>query len=95
MADPAAQIERAQMQKWRKIMVGLSSGELDVDDVPESFLENLLKQRGISQEQLRSDFERRRKREEAAPKPGQPAPDFELELLSPEGQRTGEMRRLT
>ena len=65
----------------------------DVDDVPESFLENLLKQRGISQEQLRSDFERRRKREKAAPKPGQPAPDFELELLSPEGQRTGGMRR--
>ena len=95
MADPAPQIDRAQIEKWRKIMLGLSSGEMDVDDVPESFLENLLKQRGISREQLRSDFGRRRKREEAAPNVGQPAPDFELELLSPGGKRTGEMRRLS
>ena len=34
-------------------------------------------------------------REEAAPDVGQPAPDFKLERLSPEGKRTGEMVSLS
>lgn len=34
-------------------------------------------------------------REAAAPKIGDPAPDFELERLSPDGSRTGETLRLS
>lgn len=34
-------------------------------------------------------------REKNAPKVGEPAPDFEIERLTPEGKRTGEMFRLS
>ncbi|MDP6346663.1 MAG: hypothetical protein QF578_18445 [Alphaproteobacteria bacterium] len=37
----------------------------------------------------------RLRREAAAPAVGDPAPDFHLERLSPEGRRTGQMFRLS
>lgn len=53
----------------------------------------------LSREEYLADYEamvrERALRDQAAPKAGDPAPDFEIELLSPAGKRTGEMFRLS
>ena len=49
----------------------------------------------MSKEQIAEKYRKRRERELSSPKPGVKAPDFELELLSPLGKRTGTTRRLS
>ena len=46
--------------------------------------------RGWTRDGMRAGFERRLQADEQSPQPGDLAPDFTLELLSPTGARTGE-----
>jgi len=46
--------------------------------------------RGWTREGMRAGFERRLAADRNSPQPGDMAPDFTLELLSPSGARTGE-----
>jgi len=71
--------------------------------LPEKF-ENVVKNasqewldtRGKTREQLRTFIEARIVRDQTkSPKVGDPAPDFELEVLDPKGNRTGEMTKLS
>jgi hypothetical protein len=54
-----------------------------------------LKVRGHTRESLRKFIEGRIIRDQKSPKIGEIAPDLELELMSPEGKRTGEMVNLS
>ncbi len=73
----------------------LSSGELDFDDAPPAVVEQITTMMKRPVDELRAEVAVRREREMQSPRPGTTAPDFELELLSPQGQRTGEMCRLS
>lgn len=77
------------------LMRGLRTGEVALDDCPEPFVEGLMTMMQATREELEAGFRRDAEREANAPAVGAPAPDFELELLSPAGERTGEMRRLS
>jgi hypothetical protein len=46
--------------------------------------------RGWTRDSMRAGYQRRLKADKNAPQPGDMAPDFTLELLSPTGARTGE-----
>ena len=50
---------------------------------------------GETREQYEAMVRERSLRDQAAPKAGEPAPDFEIERLTPAGKRTGEMFRLS
>ena len=78
----------------RALIRKLMSGELDLDDAPAALVEGVLKLTKRSKDEFRAHLAARREREERAPKPGSAAPDFELELLTREGKRSGELRRL-
>lgn len=55
-----------------------------------------LETRGMTRDQLRGFIEKRIIRDqEKSPKVGEAAPDFQLERLDPQGQRTGEMVKLS
>jgi len=54
-----------------------------------------LKARNISREDYIAMRAARVERERHAPRVGEVAPDFEIERLSPDGKRTGEMFRLS
>ncbi len=64
---------------------------LDPDKIPPA----LWKQMNISKEEFKQVVARMAEREKRTPPVGSVAPDFELEVLSAEGQRTGERRRLS
>ena len=49
-----------------------------------------LKFRGWTRDSMRAEYQRRLEADQNAPQPGDMAPDFTLELLSPSGTRTGE-----
>lgn len=60
-----------------------------------SITDRELEVRGQKREDLRAYYERRVTVDEAkSPKPGAEAPDVTLEVLSPEGKRTGEYKTL-
>jgi hypothetical protein len=46
--------------------------------------------RGWTRDGMRAGYERRLEADKKSPQPGEPAPDFTLELLSATGTRTGE-----
>jgi hypothetical protein len=54
---------------------------------------------GVTRERYRDDYEamvrERAMRDQAAPKVGQPAPDFEIDRLTPAGKKSGETFRLS
>ena len=50
---------------------------------------------GETREQYEAMVRERSQRDQAAPKVGEPAPDFEIERLTSAGKRTGEMFRLS
>lgn len=77
------------------LMQALRAGTRQLDDCPEPFVESLGVMMQKTREQLREGFRKEAEREANAPQVGDPAPDFELELLSPAGDRTGDMRRLS
>ena len=49
-----------------------------------------LKKRGMTREGFTKRWAERLKLDESSPQVGEPAPDFELELLTPTGKRSGE-----
>lgn len=61
------------------------------DDVPAERWAHSLQTRGEYEAMVRE----RAARDQRAPKVGDPAPDFALELLAPDGTRTGEVFRLS
>ena len=63
----------------------------NLDEIPEA----LWKQMNISKEDFAKLREHMIEREKGVPAVGAPAPDFEIERLSPKGQRTGETLRLS
>lgn len=67
------------------------SGEPDRDKVLEQFQGRW----NISPEEYKRRVEEQTEREKHVPKVGEPAPDFELELLSGSGDRTGETFKLS
>ncbi len=69
----------------------VKSAALDPDTMPDELFEKM----GISRADFKDVLKRQQEREARTPAVGSPTPDFELELLSPEGQRTGERRRLS
>ncbi len=50
---------------------------------------------GISQEEFTKYLTYKKERDKGVPKVGTAAPDFEVEMLTPEGARTGEMFSLS
>lgn len=50
---------------------------------------------GETREQYEAMVRERSLRDRTAPKAGEPAPDFEIERLTPAGKRSGEMFRLS
>ena len=69
----------------------MASPRFDVDSVPDAAFEKM----GTTREQMRERMQQMAERDAGAPPEGTPAPDFELERLSPTGQRTGRSFRLS
>lgn len=78
-----------------ELMRELAGGQMDLDEAPAEAVEAIAKMTRRSPAELRRFFESRKRREARSPKPGLQAPDFELELLGPDGQRSGTHRRLS
>jgi hypothetical protein len=91
MAEREVALDRTQVMKALR---GLGRGETDIDDLPPSVIDILTKMMKMSKDEIGEKYRRRRERELSSPKPGTKAPDFELELLSPVGKRTGMTRHL-
>ncbi len=70
-------------------MAGLMDANLD--EIPDKMFEKM----GITRDGFREIRRMMAAREANAPAAGDLAPDFEIERLSPEGQRTGETFRLS
>ena len=64
---------------------------LDPDKIPPELYEKM----NISKQEFKEVVARMKEREARTPAVGAEAADFELELLSPQGQRSGELRRLS
>ncbi len=64
---------------------------VDPDKIPDEVFERM----NISREDFKEVVARMAERDARTPPVGSPAPDFELELLDAQGQRTGEYRRLS
>lgn len=61
----------------------------------EKFTDEDWKRRGLTREEFTKRWEERLKQDESSPQIGEKAPDFELELLSNTGERTGKTFRLS
>ncbi len=92
MAEEEVALDRTQIMNALR---GLGRGESDVDSLPPPVVDVLTKMMKMSKEKIAEKYRRRRERELSSPKPGVKAPDFELELLSLLGKRTGATRRLS
>jgi len=64
--------------------------DLDVDKLPDDVFDKL----GLSRDEFREVQARMAERAARTPAAGTPAPDFEIERLSPDGKRTGETFQL-
>jgi hypothetical protein len=70
--------------------------KLEISYVPaEELSDQDLEARNISREDYIAMRAARIEREKSAPKVGEPAPDFEIERLAPDGKRSGETLRLS
>ena len=92
MAEQEAALDRTQIMNALR---GLGRGETDIGSLPAPVVDLLTTMMKMSKEEIAEKYRRRRERELSSPKPGAKAPDFELELLSPVGKRTGTTRRLS
>lgn len=90
-----AETDTAAGGDFMTLMKGLQEGTLTLDDCPESFVEGLMATRKQTREELVAEFEQQAAREARAPRVGDRAPDFELELLDAQGNRTDTTRRLS
>ncbi len=92
MAESEVTLDRTQIMNALR---GLGRGETDLDSLPSPVIDMLTKMMKMSKEQIAEKYRKRLERELSSPKPGTIAPDFELELLSRAGKRTGVRRRLS
>ncbi len=92
MGEREATLDRPQIMKALR---GLGRGETEIDSLPSPVVDMLTKMMKMSKEEIAEKYRRRRERELSSPKAGTSAPDFELELLSAVGKRTGTTRRLS
>ena len=65
--------------------------DVDIDTLPEDVFEKI----GLSREEFKAVQARMKERDTRTPAVGAEAPDFEIERLSPDGKRTGEMFTLS
>ena len=65
------------------------------EDGLQKISDEYLKVRGMSRQDLREHMERRVLRDANSPQVGETAPEFELEILSPQGKRAGETLKLS
>jgi len=72
----------------------LRSGTMRVADLPETAIERLTEMMGSDRDALQARYDQALERERRAPKPGDRAPRFELELLGADGARTGKLCEL-
>ena len=64
--------------------------DIDIDQLPDEVFPKL----GLTRERFRVIQQTMKERDAKTPPVGAIAPDFEIERLSPDGKRTGEMFRL-
>lgn len=86
---------QADLTDFRSVMMGLGDGTVQFGEVPEHFVEMLCQMMKRTRAELEADYAAGAQREAAAPGVGDAAPDFALELLSADGDHTGDMRRLS
>ena len=79
------------MAGFEREVAEVKRAAIDPDKIPPE----LWKQMNITKEDFALVMERMKEREARTPALGSPAPDFELELLSPDGKRSGELRKLS
>ena len=65
--------------------------EIDIDQIPAPMFEKL----GTTREAFRQIRDEMRARDARTPAVGSPAPEFQVERLSPDGKRTGRMFSLS
>jgi hypothetical protein len=65
--------------------------DVDIDTLPEDVFEKI----GLSRDEFKAVQARMKERDARTPAAGTEAPDFEIERLSPDGKRTGEMFTLS
>lgn len=71
-------------------------GDLEITYAPHEILsDDDLAARNLSRDAYKEIRAERVERERHAPKVGETAPDFEVEMLSADGKRTGQMFRLS
>ena len=73
----------------------LDTGEARIENLAPPIVEALSARFGLSAVEIQELFDDRIARERRAPQIGQTAPDFSLELIDAEGQRTGKNQRLS
>ena len=91
MADTAEQPRFDLYQTMRELF----EGKIRLDDLDEEVVAHFEKVMQGGKEALQARFDGKVAQERNAPKLADAAPDFELERLDSQGQRTGEMRRLS
>ncbi len=78
-----------------QVMRRLAGGKMTLGEAPEPMVEAIAKMTGRSRAELAAWLDQRHAREAHSPRAGAEAPDWELELVSAQGERSGEMRRLS
>jgi hypothetical protein len=76
-------------------MGSLRSGEKRLDDFPDDVVNRVLEMFKMSRQDLQARFDKGALVEKNSPAPGMAAPDFQLELMDRQGNRTGERVQLS
>ncbi len=79
----------------REVIRELDSGRTRVDRLSEPAAQALSGRLGLDSDAIQALFDDRAARERNAPGQGGPAPDFELELIDPQGSGINQRRRLS
>ena len=75
---------------FMEFMGKLRSGDMRIDECPEEAVVAMERMFKTSRDKLQLRFDSGLAREQQSPKPGLPAPDFNLERLDAKGKQTGE-----
>ena len=89
-----AKLNGAHLNKADIQDANLYRAELRFADLPATTVQRLVERMELTPAELEERYETSARRERAAPKPGDKAPVFTLELIDESGARTGEMRSL-
>jgi len=80
---------------FAEFMGALRSGEKRLDDFPDDLVDRVVEMFKLSRVDLQARFDKGLLVEKGSPGPGMIAPDFRLELIDGEGNRTGEQVQLS